>query len=176
MNPNHPVLLAVAHLKASIHVVLQAAARHTAPIPQALQVLACLEQTFLHFLQALNVQVKNQAKVPACQNLLPPPFLQVHRPALYHHHFSVKALTQAHKANVHVASVAVQVVKAVNVVHSHPAYHHNLHRSCPDHQAVQVNLQACRVYQALHLHSLHGLALCQAKVAAAQSHVFHLHP
>ena len=74
------------------------------------------------------------------------------------------------------ASAAVQAVKAVNAVHSHPAYHHNLHHSRPDHQAVQVNLQAGRVYQALHLHSLHGLARCQAKVAAAQSHVFHLHP
>ena len=88
----------------------------------------------------------------------------------------MKAVAQAHKANVSLASVAVQVVKAVNAVHSHPAYHQILHRSCPDHQVVQVNLQARRDYQALHLHSLHGLARCQAKVAAAQSHVFHLHP
>ena len=85
----------------------------------------------------------------------------------------MKAVPQAHKAKVGQASAAVQVVKAVNAVHSHPAYHQNLHHSRPDHQAVQVNLQACTVYQALHLHSLHGLALCQAKVAAAQSHVPH---
>ena len=73
-------------------------------------------------------------------------------------------------------SAAVQVVKAVNAVHRHPAYHQNLPHSSPDHQAVQVNLQAGRVYQALYLHSPHGLARCQAKVAAAQTHVLHLHP
>ena len=67
-------------------------------------------------------------------------------------------------------------MKAVNAVHCHPAYHQNLHRICPDHQVVQVNLQARRDYQALHLHFLHWLAHCQAKVAAAQFHVFHLHP
>ena len=88
----------------------------------------------------------------------------------------MNAVSQAHKAKVSQASALVQVVKAVNAVHSHPVYHHNLHHSRPDHQAVQVNLQAGRVYQALHLHSLHGLARCQAKVTAAQSHVLHLHP
>ena len=88
----------------------------------------------------------------------------------------MKVVPQVHTATVNLASATAQVVKAVNAVHSHQAYHHNLHCSRPDHQAVQVNLQAGRVYQALHLHSLHGLARCQAKVAAAQFHVFHLHP
>ena len=88
----------------------------------------------------------------------------------------MKVVPQVHTAKVNLASAAVQVVKAVNAVHNHPAYHHNLHHSRQDHPAVQVNLQAGRVYQALHLHSLHWLARCQAKVAAAQSHVFHLHP
>ena len=88
----------------------------------------------------------------------------------------MRAVPQVHMAKVNLVSAAVQVVKAVNAVHSHPAYHHNLHHICPDHQAVQVNLQAGRVHQALHIHYLHGIAHCQAKVAAAHYHVLHLHP
>ena len=82
MNPNHQVILAAVHLKASLHVVLQAAVLHAAPILLALQVLACLWLTIHHVLQAVNVPVTNQVRVPACQALLPPPFLPVHLQAL----------------------------------------------------------------------------------------------
>ena len=100
MSPNHQVLLAAVHLKALLPVALQAAAHHTAPIPQALQVLACLGLNYHLVLQAVNVPVKNQATVPACQALVPPLILQVHLQVLYHLQFLVKAVPQAQKAKV----------------------------------------------------------------------------
>ena len=107
MSPNHQVLLAAVHLRALLPVALQATAHRTVPIPQAFQVLACLGLTCHHVLQAVNVPVMNQAIVPACQALVPPVILQVHLQALYLLQFLVKAVPQAHKANVYVASVAV---------------------------------------------------------------------
>ena len=88
----------------------------------------------------------------------------------------MKVVPQVHTAKVNLAIAAAQVVKAVNAVHNHPTYHHNLHHTRPYHPAVQVNLQAGRVNQAHHLHSLHWLAQCQAKVAAAQYNILHLYP
>ena len=82
MSLNLQVLLAAVHLRASLQVVLQAAVLHTAPILLAPQVIACLWLTIHHVLQAVNVPVTNQVRVPACQALLPPPFLPVHLQAL----------------------------------------------------------------------------------------------
>ena len=75
MSPDHPVLLAAVHLKALLPVALQAAAHHTAPIPQALQVLACLGLNYHLVIQAVNIPVTNQAIVPACHALVSLSFL-----------------------------------------------------------------------------------------------------